>query len=166
MSTVFVGMMLAHSTSSVSIKVWRDLASFILVMGAAAFNCWMEIDVDKLMDRTKERPLPAGRMAPIVALIFSSALMIGAIFGLYWAVNTVTAILGLIAQLCSMFLRIYTSQAKKCSCSYVGAIPGAIPPLMGWTIVMGKMTELSWALFAILFVGSYLTFSRYLHLSC
>lgn len=151
MSTVFVGMMLAPHQLMFFKGLIGFFFTFILVMGAAAFNCWMEIDIDKLMDRTKNRPLPTGRMKPQVALFFSSALMIIAVLGLYFFVNSATAVLGLIAAVLYVFA--YTPLKQKSVLAlYVGAIPGAIPPLMGWTIVMGKMTTFSWVLFAILFV--------------
>ncbi len=151
MSTVFVGMMLAPRQLMFFKGLIGFFFTFILVMGAAAFNCWMEIDIDKLMDRTKDRPLPAGRMKPEVALVFSSGLMIAAMLGLYFFVNAATAVLGLIAAVLYVFA--YTPLKQKSVLAlYVGAIPGAIPPLMGWTIVMGKMTTFSWVLFAILFV--------------
>ncbi len=151
MATVFVGMMLAPRPLNFFTGLAGFSFTFILVMGAAAFNCWLERDVDKLMDRTKERPLPAGRMHPNVALFFSSGLMIGAVFGLYWVVNPLTAFLGFLAAVLYVFA--YTPLKQKSVLAlYVGAIPGALPPLMGWTIVMGKMTTMGWALFWILFV--------------
>lgn len=151
MSTVVVGMFLAPRPLSFGKGFFGFSFTFLLVMGAAAFNCWMEIDVDKLMDRTKDRPLPMGRMKPQVALFFSSFLMIGAVLGLYYFVNFTTALLGAIAGILYVFA--YTPLKQKSVLAlYVGAIPGAIPPLMGWTIVMGKMTPMAWLLFAILFV--------------
>ncbi len=151
MSTVFVGMMLAPRPLDFFLGLKGFFFTFILVMGAAAFNCWMERDIDKLMDRTKERPLPAGRMNPKTALFASSFLMIVALAGLYWTVNGLTAWLGFIAA--SLYVFAYTPLKQKSVLAlYVGAVPGALPPLMGWTIVMGKMTEMGWALFWILFV--------------
>lgn len=151
MSTVFVGMMLAPRP----LNFFKGLAgfsyTFLLVMGAAAFNCWMEKDIDKLMDRTKDRPLPTGRLKPSIALVYSSALMILALIGLYVYVNTLTAILGFIAA--ALYVFAYTPLKQKSVLAlYVGAIPGALPPLMGWTIVMGQMTHMGWVLFWILFV--------------
>jgi protoheme IX farnesyltransferase len=151
MSTVFVGMVLAPG----KIPFFKGLVgfglTFILVMGAAAFNCWMERDVDGLMDRTKERPLPSGRMKPVTALVFSSALLVGSLLGLYYFVNLPTAILGFTAGF--LYLFAYTPlKQKSVTALYVGAIPGAIPPVMGWTIATGKMDAMAWILFAILFV--------------
>jgi len=151
MSTVFVGMVLAPG----KIPFFQGLVgfglTFILVMGAAAFNCWMERDVDGLMDRTKQRPLPSGRMKPFTALSFSSILLIGSLAGIYYFVNLPTAILGFAAAF--LYLFAYTPlKQKSVTALYVGAIPGAIPPVMGWTIATGKMDTMAWILFAILFV--------------
>lgn len=151
MSTVFVGMMLAPNPLNFFTGLAGFSYTFLLVMGAAAFNCWMEKDVDALMDRTKYRPLPQGRLHPQVALIFSSVLMVVSLAGLYFYVNHLTALLGLIAALLYVFA--YTPlKLKSVLALYVGAIPGALPPLMGWTIVMGQMTHIGWVLFWILFV--------------
>ncbi|MCR9204861.1 MAG: heme o synthase [Halobacteriovoraceae bacterium] len=151
MSTVFVGMMLAPRPLNLFTGLAGFSYTFLLVMGAAAFNCWMEIDVDALMDRTKNRPLPTGRLKPKVALVYSSGLMIVALIGLYTYVNTLTAVLGFIAAVLYVF--VYTPLKQKSVLAlYVGAIPGALPPLMGWTIVMGQMTHMGWVLFWILFV--------------
>lgn len=151
MATVFVGMMLAPRPITFFKGLTGFTFTFLLVMGAAAFNCWMEKDIDALMDRTKDRPLPAGRMEPMVAFVFSSVLMIGSIAALAYFINATTAVLGAISAVLYVFA--YTPLKQKSVVAlYVGAIPGALPPLMGWTIVMGKMTALSWCLFAILFV--------------
>lgn len=151
MATVFVGMMLAPRPLNFFTGLAGFSYTFLLVMGAAAFNCWMEKDIDALMDRTKDRPLPTGRLKPNVALIYSSGLMIFALLGLYSFVNTLTAILGFAAA--ALYVFAYTPLKQKSVLAlYVGAIPGALPPLMGWTIVMGQMTHMGWVLFWILFV--------------
>ncbi len=151
MATVFVGLILAPQ----SISFFRGLIgfsmTFLLVMGAAAYNCYMERETDALMDRTKDRALPSGRMKPSVAFIFSVGLMVISLIGLTYLTNLVTAILGLIAAL--LYLFAYTPLKQKSVIAlYVGAIPGAIPPVMGWTMVTGKMDSMAWALFWILFV--------------
>ena len=151
MATVFVGMMLAPRPIMFFKALGAFTFTFLLVMGAAAYNCWMEKDVDSLMDRTKDRPLPAGRMLPITAFIFSSTLILFALYGLAVYVNMVTAILGFTAAF--LYLYAYTPLKQKNAVAlYVGAIPGAIPPVMGWTIVTGRMDQMAWALFAILFI--------------
>ncbi len=151
MSTVFVGIVLAPGKIPLIKGLVGFTFTFILVMGAAAFNCWMERDIDGLMDRTKDRPLPSGRMKASTALAFSSMLLAGSLFGLYYFVNFTTAVLGFTAAF--LYLAAYTPlKQKSVTALYVGAIPGAIPPVMGWTIATGKMDAMAWILFAILFV--------------
>lgn len=151
MSTVFVGLILAPRPISFFKGLIGFCLTFLLVMGAAAYNCYMEADIDALMDRTKDRPLPAGRMKPRTAFIFSVTLMVVALLGLAYFTNLSTAVLGLIAAV--LYLFAYTPLKQKSVIAlYIGAIPGAIPPVMGWTMVMGKMDAMAWALFWILFV--------------
>ncbi len=151
MSTVFVGLILAPQSMSFFKGLIGFGFTFLLVMGAAAYNCYMERDTDALMDRTKDRALPSGRMKPSTAFIFSVGLMIVSLLGLSYFTNLVTAILGLVAAL--LYLFAYTPLKQKSVIAlYVGAIPGAIPPVMGWTMVTGKMDSMAWALFWILFV--------------
>lgn len=151
MSTVFVGLILAPRTISFFNGLIGFCLTFLLVMGAAAYNCYMEKDIDGLMDRTKNRPLPSGRMKPRTAFIYSVALMSFALLGLAYFTNMTTAILGFIAA--ALYLFAYTPLKQKSVLAlYIGAIPGAIPPVMGWTMVMGKMDSMAWALFWILFV--------------
>ncbi|MBC96114.1 MAG: protoheme IX farnesyltransferase [Halobacteriovoraceae bacterium] len=151
MATVFVGIILAPR----SINFFEGLIgfglTFLLVMGAAAYNCYMEKEVDAFMDRTKNRALPSGRMKPSTAFIFSVGLMGFSLVGLAYFTNLTTAILGFVAAF--LYLFAYTPLKQKSVIAlYVGAIPGAIPPVMGWTIVTGHMDQMAWALFWILFV--------------
>ncbi len=124
---------------------------FMVVASATTLNCWMERDVDLMMERTKTRALPAGRMHPNTALILG--LLMGAIALplLYFFVNPLTAWLGLIAHL--MYLLAYTPMKRFSAASlFVGAVPGALPPVMGWTTLTGTMDPTAWCLFAILFI--------------
>ncbi len=122
-----------------------------LVAGACVINCWMERDIDRLMERTKNRPLPAGRISPPVALIMGLCLIISCLAVLFLFVNNLTGLLGLIATLTYVFL--YTPLKKISSWAlFAGAIPGAIPPLMGWTTVTNSISLFGLVLFGILFV--------------
>lgn len=151
MATVFVGLILAPQSISFFKGLLGFTLTFLLVMGAAAYNCYMERDTDALMDRTRDRALPSGRMKPSIAFVFSVGLMVIALLGLTYLTNTVTAILGLVAAL--LYLFAYTPLKQRSVIAlYVGAIPGAIPPVMGWTMVTGRMDSMAWALFWILFV--------------
>ena len=123
----------------------------VLAAGSGALNQWLEVEQDRQMHRTKKRPLPSGRMGMPLALgvgLFLSAL---GEFLLFWRVNDLTAFLGLAALV--SYVIIYTPLKKVTSlCTLVGAVPGAIPPLMGWTAVRGQIGLEGLVLFFILFL--------------
>lgn len=124
---------------------------FMVVASATTLNCWMERDVDGLMERTKERALPSGRMKPKTALWIGLGLGLFSLPALYFLVNPLTAFLGLLAHL--MYLLAYTPLKRHSATAlFVGAVPGALPPVMGWTTLTGSMDTTAWCLFAILFI--------------
>ena len=119
--------------------------------GASALNQWWEKTYDARMHRTANRPLPSRRLAPEEALIFGLTTGIAGTTYLALAVNTLTASLGTLTLL--SYVLIYTPLKRHTSlCTLVGAIPGAVPPAMGWTAVHGTLSQEAWALFAILFL--------------
>jgi protoheme IX farnesyltransferase len=123
----------------------------LVAAGASALNQLMERDIDRRMRRTANRPLPAGRLAPEQALVFGSALVVGGVVWLAAAVNLLTA--GLAAFTAASYLLLYTPLKQHTSLStLVGAVPGAMPPVLGWTAASGSIGGGAWALFAILFV--------------
>jgi protoheme IX farnesyltransferase len=126
------------------------LGTALLAGGAAALNQWLERDYDAMMRRTEDRPLPSGRMQPGTVLILGGAMGgIGLIY-LALAVNLLTSLLGAITL--GSYLFIYTPLKRVTTLNtIVGAIPGALPPLMGWTAARGTINGGGWALFAILF---------------
>lgn len=151
MVTVFVGLLIAPG----HINFFRGLLSIVLitmvVFGAATLNCFIERDVDALMNRTKDRPLPSKRMHPKTALIFGSLLILISIPLLCLFINLITGVLALIAAL--LYLYAYTPMKLKSETAvYVGAIPGALPPVMGYTTVSGQFDLLALSLFLILFI--------------
>lgn len=151
MVTVLVGTIIAPE----KINFFKALFAFFLitlvVIGSAALNCYVERDSDALMIRTKERPLPSKRMKPGTALLFGFALILIAVPLLCIFINLVTGILALIAAI--LYVYAYTPMKKKSATAvYVGAIPGAIPPVMGWTAVTGKIDLMAVVLFLILFI--------------
>lgn len=151
MVTVGVGILLAPKQINFFFSIFSFLLVFMVVMGAAVLNCYIERDVDGLMERTKDRPLPSGRMKPYVALIFGWACLLISLPLIYFYVNPATCYLSALAA--ALYLWAYTPMKQKSpSAVYIGAIPGAIPPILGWTIVMGEMDAMAWILFAILFV--------------
>jgi len=123
----------------------------MVVASATTLNCWMEKDIDALMERTKQRALPSGRMKPKTALWIGLVLGLISLPALYFIVNPLTAFLGLLAHL--MYLLAYTPLKRYSAAAlFVGAVPGALPPVMGWTTLTGSMDVIAWCLFAILFV--------------
>jgi protoheme IX farnesyltransferase len=126
------------------------LGTTLVAAGASALNQLLEREHDARMQRTENRPLPSGRLQPNTVLILGSAASVIGLVYLAFAVNLLTALLGTIT-LCS-YVFIYTPLKRVTSLNTaIGAIPGALPPLMGWTAARGEMTIEGWALFAILF---------------
>jgi len=126
----------------------------LLSSGIAALNQYLERDLDGLMRRTKNRPLPSGRLSPARALWFGLAVSaVAEIYVVVW-LNPLTALLGL--AVFGSYLFIYTPLKTRSSLSTaVGAIPGAIPPLMGWAAARGEVGLEAWVLFAILFLWQF-----------
>lgn len=149
--TSALGLFLAPGNISFLTGFISILATSGLVGGGCAINCWMEKDIDAMMERTKNRPLPAGRLSSATALAFGLALITVCLAALYFVVNPLTALLGFTAAVIYLFF--YTPMKRKTSLAlFAGAIPGAIPPLMGWTTVTNSVGELGLALSAILFI--------------
>ncbi len=122
----------------------------LLCAGASALNQFAERDTDARMVRTSRRPLPAGRLRPDEALSFGLVLS-GAGLAMLAFVNPLTLLLGA-ASLASYVLA-YTPLKRLTSLStVVGAVPGALPPLMGWAAARGSLAPAGWGLFAILFL--------------
>ncbi|MFV0388342.1 MAG: heme o synthase [Pyrinomonadaceae bacterium] len=122
----------------------------LLAFGVAAINQFIERDIDKLMERTENRPIPSGRVSPAEALIFGVSLCVIAEVYLWLAVNPLTAVLGISVIVGYDFL--YTPLKTRTTASTaIGAIPGAMPPLMGWTAAAGFISLPALFLFALLF---------------
>lgn len=134
---------------------WRAIMTLVgtaLIVGAAnALNMLLERDVDKLMERTRHRPLPEGRLPPVAALVFGTAMAAAAMPLLLLAGNALTGILGGLAFVA--YVAIYTPLKRASAAAlFVGAVPGALPPLMGWTAVTGRIDAGALTLFGILFL--------------
>lgn len=122
----------------------------LLAFGVATLNQVWERDIDILMERTARRPLPTQRVSPVEALVFGISLCLVAEIYLTFLVNALTAILGLMVIV--GYVLLYTPLKTRTSASTaIGAFPGALPPLMGWTAATGEITLGAWILFAILF---------------
>ncbi|HEV3410503.1 MAG TPA: heme o synthase [Chthoniobacterales bacterium] len=118
--------------------------------GAAALNQWWERQLDALMHRTRERPIPAGRLSPRDALMLGSVLSISGVLYLAAACNLLCAVLAAITIV--LYILAYTPLKRISTANtLIGAIPGAIPPMIGWVAAAGALELGAWSLFAILF---------------
>jgi len=126
----------------------------LLSSGIATLNQFMERDLDGLMRRTVDRPLPSGRLLPLEALWFGVTVTASAELYLVLFVNVLTAVLGL--TVIAGYLFVYTPLKTRTTLSTaLGAFPGAMPPLMGWTAARGEIDIAAWVLFAILFLWQF-----------
>lgn len=122
----------------------------LLAAGAAALNQYLERDADALMERTRGRPLPAGRVTPAVALLFGAGCVAVGLAWLVWWTPLAGAALG--ALTLALYLGVYTPLKRVSTLNtVVGAVPGALPPLIGWAAASGGTAPGGWALFALQF---------------
>ena len=119
--------------------------------GVLGLNQYLERDVDAQMKRTRERPLPDGRMNPLEALLVGAALTGGGMLYLTFIVNVLSGFV--ISLIVVSYLFLYTPLKRKTSlCTLIGAVPGALPPVVGWVAARGSLTGEAWVLFTILFL--------------
>jgi protoheme IX farnesyltransferase len=150
-ATTAGGLWLAPVRVAATVAGLALLGTVLIVAGANALNMYIERDIDGRMDRTKDRPLPAGRLAPRVALLFGVALSAAAVPILALGVNLTTALFAVLAHLSYVFA--YTPLKQRSPMALlVGAVPGAMPPLLGWTAATGTAGWGGVGLFAILFL--------------
>jgi heme o synthase len=124
-------------------------ATGLVAMGASALNQLLEREYDAKMRRTQDRPLPSGRLQPTTVAIFGGVSSVAGLVYLALAVNLLTSVLGAVTLVSYLF--IYTPLKRVTWLNTaIGAIPGALPPLMGWTAARGELSGEGWALFAIL----------------
>jgi protoheme IX farnesyltransferase len=127
------------------------LAIGLVTAGAGILNQVLERDVDARMPRTADRPLPAGRVSVVTAALLGSGLSIAALGWCLWKVNALTTAFACFALISYLF--VYTPLKRVTTLNtFVGAIPGALPPVLGWTAATGDLGPGAYALFAILFL--------------
>jgi protoheme IX farnesyltransferase len=144
-----------------SVDPWRGLPLVYALFGIAlvaasssAFNQLLERDSDARMLRTFDRPLPAGRLSPAEVLLFGAFTGLGGIGWLALFVNATTAVLTALTLV--LYVGLYTPLKRRTSlCTAVGAIPGALPPVLGWAAVGAPLTVEAFSLFAILFLWQF-----------
>src|SRR5882724_10911723 len=149
--TTLVGFYLGSSSP---VNYWlmlhAVLGTALVASGASALNQLLEREHDAKMRRTKNRPLPSGRLQPTTVMVFGGVCSCAGLLWLALAVNLTTSVIGAVSLVSYLF--IYTPLKRVTWLNTaVGAIPGALPPLMGWTAARGEITGEGWALFAILF---------------
>ena len=149
--TTFVGFCMASGAQLDWLQLFHAIGGTTLAAAAAAvLNQRIETKVDRLMERTRHRPLPAGRMQPATALLLGLALGTA---GTAWLWFTTTAMAAyLAAATIIIYIAFYTPLKRRTSlCTIVGAVSGAIPPVIGWTAVRPSFDLGAWVLFGILF---------------
>jgi protoheme IX farnesyltransferase len=130
------------------------LGTLLVASGTATLNQFIERDFDAQMRRTAKRPLAAGRIAASSALRFGVLLSCAGCVYLGLAVNVLASLLALITLLSYLF--VYTPLKRKTPlCTLVGALPGAMPPLIGWAAAAGRLNLEAWTLYAILFLWQF-----------
>lgn len=149
--TALVGYLAALPERNLWTLVNFLLGTAFCAAGAATLNQWYERDTDAIMKRTRERPLPTGQVSPAVALGMGLALSLIGVAQLYWGANPLAGFLGLATIL--SYIAIYTPMKRTTRwATEIGAIAGALPPLIGWAAAEARISALGWTLFAILTV--------------
>jgi protoheme IX farnesyltransferase len=135
---------------SLIVVFWTFLGTLAVGAGAGALNMALEYRFDAMMKRTQNRPVPSGRLSPFEATVFGCTLSVAGTAVLLLLTHWIAAILALATLVTYLFL--YTPLKRITPFStLVGAIPGALPPVIGWAAVRGEIGLTGWALFAILY---------------
>ena len=130
---------------------WMVVGTGLVSGGASAINQVIERETDGLMRRTRQRPLPDGRLTAVEALAFAGILSVSGLFVLAVGVNLLSAVVAL-ATLAS-YAVVYTPLKKRTSfATVIGAIPGALPPVIGWAAAADALSQGAWVLFGIVFL--------------
>jgi protoheme IX farnesyltransferase len=130
------------------------IGTALIASGTAALNQWYEREADAKMGRTKSRPIPSGRIAAARAAWFGVFLSIAGFAELSWGANPLAGALGLFTLLSYLFVYTPLKQRSPHSTT-IGAIPGAMPPLIGYAAASGTLTWEAWILYAILFLWQF-----------
>jgi heme o synthase len=155
---VLISMMIGYFMGSLSIGFnWITFlhvafGTFLTASGTSAYNQYVERDLDKLMKRTRKRPLPTHKISAINAFLFSSSLILLGVAYLTVNVNPLAASISTLTSI--LYLGFYTPLKRKSFLNvFVGSIPGALPPVGGWVAATGSMNDIGmWLLFGIVFL--------------
>jgi len=140
----------AHSVLRLDILAWTILGSALVSSGTGALNHYAEGGTDRLMNRTRSRPIPTGLISPKNTMQFGMVLILIGSMVLYAKVNQLIVILALITTLLYLFIYTPLKRITWLNTS-IGAIPGSLPPVGGWVAATGTLDPEAWVLFAILF---------------
>jgi protoheme IX farnesyltransferase len=149
--TTVAGFYLGSSGAMDWLLLMHTLCGTLLVAGGtAALNQYVERDIDAVMRRTASRPLPSGQLQPREVLIFGFSTIV---LGASWLATAVNSLASLVAlATCILYLCLYTPlKTRTTLATALGAVPGALPPLIGWAAAHGSLSLEAWVLFAILF---------------
>jgi heme o synthase len=148
--TTAAGYAVGASSFDAILMVHLMLGTSLVAGGTNALNQWWERELDARMARTRNRPIPSGRMTQRAALVFSSAISVIGTVWLALAVNPLAAFLAF-ATLAS-YLFLYTPlKTRTTLCTIIGAAPGAVPPMIGYAAATGVVDAASWAMFGLMF---------------
>lgn len=149
--TMSAGIFLAPTTMPIPHAIVAILATFGIIGASNSFNMYFDRNIDQIMERTKGRPIPAGKLQPKTAILFGVALLGISLPALYFSSNLLTAFLGAFASF--LYAGVYTPlKTRTHQAVYIGAIPGGLPMLMGYTAATNQLDGLGLSLFAILLV--------------
>lgn len=150
----FYGQVWAHGGFHVFLLLHTIIGTGLMASGTAALNQWYEREADRHMLRTAARPLPSGRLSSNRALAFGIALSIAGFLDLWLGANLLAGFVG--AFTLASYLFVYTPLKQRTWWSTtVGAIPGAMPPMIGFAAAAGTITNDAWVLAAILFLWQF-----------
>jgi protoheme IX farnesyltransferase len=151
-TTVPVQVIAARGLPSGWLVLWTVLGGALAAGGANTINMVVDRDIDRLMERTKKRPLVTGEITPRAAMVFALTLEVTAFALLWGTVNLLSAVLAVSATLFYVF--VYTLWLKRTSTQniVIGGAAGAVPTLVGWSSVTGSLGWAPWILFAVIFV--------------
>ncbi len=153
--TCFCAMLVASggdlSLVSLELILITCLGLAVSAGGANAINMWFDRDIDVLMNRTKNRPIPAGRMKPKTALLFGIFCGVLSFVSLYALVNPLTAYMSLSGYLFYVFIYTFLLKRRTTQNIVIGGAAGAFPPLVGWAAVQDELSLAAWAMFGIIF---------------
>ena len=151
--TTTMGFYLASAAMDWALLFHALLGTGLVACGAAVLNQYLEKEFDAKMPRTADRPIPAGRIRPETALLAGGAMGAGGLVYLAVLINPLTSVIGAVTLV--SYIAVYTPLKRVTSLNtLIGAVPGALPPLMGWTAAQTHATGIApeaWSLVAILF---------------